>query len=105
MTVKYRLGVLLAALAFALSVFAIGVIQPARGASEDGTKPDSSQDEPAPEPETGNKDVERETVRGPDGEPVQAGSLLVNYKDGVSEKQQNANARGLKGKVVSRVKG
>jgi subtilisin family serine protease len=89
---------------FAMFVVLVGVIQPARGASEDGDKPGASQNEPEPEPADGNKSVERETVEGPDGKPVQAGTLLVNYKKDVSKNRQSINAKALGGKVSNRVK-
>ncbi|WP_053058136.1 S8 family peptidase [Rubrobacter aplysinae] len=96
--------VLLASMVFAASVVVVGVIHPAWGASKNGGGPDASQDTAKPEPAPGNDNAERETVKGPDGKPVQAGSLLVSYEAGVSRARQNANARGIGGEVSERVK-
>jgi hypothetical protein len=101
---RYRAAVLSAATIFAMFALLVGVIQPARGASEDGDKPDASQNKPEPEPADGNKSVERKPVEAPDGKEAQAGTLLVNYKEDVSENRQSLNAKGLGGEVSDRVK-
>lgn len=104
MAMRYRAAVLLGALIFSASAIAVGAIQPAEGASKAGDKPDASQDKPVPEPSPKNKEVEPETVTGPDGRAVRKGALLVNYKEDVSENRQSRNAKGLGGEVSSRVK-
>lgn len=101
---RYRAAVLSAAMIFAMFALFVGVIQPARGASEDGDKPDASQNKPEPEPADGNKSAERKSVEAPDGREAQAGTLLVNYKEDVSENRQSLNAKGLGGEVSDRVK-
>lgn len=93
----------LVALVFALSVSAVGMSGIAKGASEDGAAPDASQNRPAPEPEPGNKHVELKTVKGPDGKPVLAGSLLVNYEAGVSNARQDEDAADVDGRVAHRI--
>lgn len=98
-----RIVAVLAALAFALSIAAIGISGTAEGASEDATAPDASQNRAAPEPEPGNKYVELKTVAGPDGKTILAGSLLVNYEAGVSKASQAADAASVNGKVAHRI--
>lgn len=98
-----RVVAVLAALAFALAVAVVGMSGIAEGASEDGVPPDASQNRAAPEPKPGNKNVEHKTVKGPDGNPVLAGSLLVNYEADVSKARQNADAANVNGKVAHRV--
>ncbi len=98
-----RIIALLVALAFALSVSVVGMSGIARGASEDGAAPDASQNRAAPEPESGNKHVELKTVKGPDGKPVLAGSLLVNYEAGVSKTRQDEDAADVDGQVAHRI--
>lgn len=98
-----RIVAVLAALAFALSIAAIGISGTAEGASEDGTAPDASQNRAAPKPEPGNKHVELKTIEGPGGKPVLAGSILVNYENGVSKARQVADAASVNGQVAHRV--
>lgn len=103
MAIRYRIFVLLSALAFASAVVTIGIVQPARGASKVGGKPDASQNEPAPAPDPSNKSAERKTVKAPDGRPVQAGSLLVHYEPGASRGLQNIGARAVGAEVTERL--
>lgn len=98
-----RIVAILAALVFALAVAVVTTSGIAEGASEDGKVPDASQNRSAPEPKPGNKHVEQKTAKAPDGNPVLAGSLLVNYETGVSEANQSADAASVNGQVAHRV--
>lgn len=102
-TLKSRKVVLLAALVFALSAIILTANRTAEGASKEGLALDESQDGSAPQPDPSNKDAERKTVEGPDGRPVQAGSLLVHYGSAVPEALQSDNASLVDGEVAYRI--